>query len=63
MHLAAELARIDVVEMLLKAELDLTLRDKARILTNTMPLVDFCSRTVPNTLWAKSDREKKYIIN
>lgn len=34
MHLAAELARIEVVEMLLKAGLDLTLRDRVRILTS-----------------------------
>lgn len=30
MHLAAELARIEVVEMLLKAGMDLTLRDRVR---------------------------------
>lgn len=30
MHLAAELAKIDVVEMLLKAGLDLTIRDRVR---------------------------------
>lgn len=34
MHLAAELARIEVVEMLLKSRVDLTLRDRVRILTN-----------------------------
>lgn len=31
MHLAAELAKIDVVEMLLKAGLDLTIQDKVGI--------------------------------
>lgn len=31
MHLAAELAKIDVVEMLLKAGLDLTIQDRVRI--------------------------------
>lgn len=35
MHIAAELAKIEVVEMLLKAGLDLTIRDRVRILTNT----------------------------
>ena len=30
MHLAAELARVDIVEMLLKAGVDLTLFDKVR---------------------------------
>lgn len=30
MHLAAELAKIDVVEMLLKAGLDLTIQDRVR---------------------------------
>lgn len=30
MHLAAELAKIDVVEMLLKAGLDLTITDRVR---------------------------------
>lgn len=30
MHLAAELARIDVVEMLLKSGLDLTIKDRVR---------------------------------
>ena len=34
MHLAAELARIEVVEMLLKAGVDLTLRDRVRLPTN-----------------------------
>lgn len=31
MHIAAELAKIDVVEMLLKAGFDLTIQDKVRI--------------------------------
>lgn len=30
LHIAAELAKIDVVEMLLKAEFDLTIEDKVR---------------------------------
>lgn len=30
MHLAAELAKIDIVEMLLKAGLDLTIQDRVR---------------------------------
>lgn len=34
MHLAAELARIEVVEMLLKAGLDLSLQDQVRILND-----------------------------
>lgn len=36
MHLAAELAKTEVVEMLLKAGLDLTLRDRVKILINTI---------------------------
>lgn len=36
MHLAAELGRIEVVDMLLKAGLDLTLQDRVRTLTNTI---------------------------
>lgn len=31
MHLAAELAKIDVVEMLLKTGLDLTIQDRVRV--------------------------------
>ena len=30
LHIAAEMAKIDVVEMLLKAEFDLTIQDKVR---------------------------------
>ena len=33
MHLAAELARTEVVEMLLKSDVDLTLKDRVRIHT------------------------------
>ena len=36
MHLAAELARTEVVEMLLKSGLDPTLRDRVRLLTNRL---------------------------
>lgn len=35
MHLAAEIARIEVVEMLLKAGLDLTLQDRVRFHTQS----------------------------
>lgn len=37
MHLAAEMAKIEIVEMLLKAGLDLSLRDRVRILTCNIP--------------------------
>lgn len=34
MHIAAELAKIEVVEMLLKAEFDVTIQDKVEIFTS-----------------------------
>lgn len=67
MHIAAEIAKIEVVEMLLKAGLDLTIKDRVRILTSSranianivqLPQVKWCCSC--NTMHSMRTDEKRF---
>lgn len=59
MHLAAELARIEVVEMLLKAGLDLTLRDRVRIRNEN---VCMCTMAISSSLLMMNPQPNRSMV-